>query len=270
MATERIQLDMTREAHHASKEQNANDSSKEQDINIASEEQNANDASKEHDTTEGDDTIAPSDGGPERPRKSPITAYTVCSKQLLDYMGAQKYAGDILGARSGFGFSQTFRRSVYREDMGDYVLDSIRRTVTDAILHRTSRTLHGGKMVEPVKSWDEIKNIGHRESILWLPSLEQSGDKHHAQDVNASPGPSAYATFDVEGVAYKQKMVVHDLPWLLGSEEVARLREGAPQVFGEHNLFVMRLWNNKAVSHLHILLWRLHGFLSHTEVIRSM
>jgi hypothetical protein len=82
--------------------------------------------------------------------------------------------------------------------------------------------------------------------VLWLPKEEVAG--------------SVYPTFDVDA-QFGAKMAVYNLPWLLGKDEVARLKEEAPML-RDQELLVLKQWPTWSVKSLHMLLWRLQGFLA--------
>jgi hypothetical protein len=85
-----------------------------------------------------------------------------------------------------------------------------------------------------------------RGCVLWLPREEGAATK--------------YATYDVEGAKYGQTMPVHNLRWLLGEEEVARLQAGSG-LFRDSELVVLKQWPKASMMQLHLLLWRLQGYL---------
>ncbi|KAI6781217.1 uncharacterized protein J7T54_002574 [Emericellopsis cladophorae] len=108
-------------------------------------------------------------------------------------------------------------KTVWRNDMGDFVLDKMRRVVVDALLARSD------------------KNFG--------PQTKFMDDGHAVDDASAaalSSTTSEFATFDVDGAKYGSKMAVHDLYWLLGTTEVAKLKERRPHLFDEHGLVVLK------------------------------
>lgn len=145
------------------------------------------------------------------------------------------------------------RKAVFRTDMSDLLLKMLRKTAVDALIIRTDRTAPPmEKFVQPVSSWEEAGKVKRRGCVLWL--RKQSETK---------TGPAEYATIDVPGVSYGGKMAVHNLNWLLGEEEIARLRAGAPQMWtDEHEVYVLKTWVSHSVGNLQLLLWRLHGFLA--------
>lgn len=221
----------------------------------ASEARNDAEAGESNGETKGQSTQETS----ARPRRAPVTSYTLSRKALLDPLGPKnKLVERMLGPRNGTAIPlSTKRQTVFRQDMGDVILQMMRQTVVDALIIRADReTEPKDKFVEPVSSWAEVKNVRRRGCVLWLPNSEASGD------AAAGDAPSGYATLDLDGVQYDSKIAVHNLTWLLGSEEVARLRDSVPAIFGKHQILVLKYWGSHSMVNLHMLLWRMHGYLA--------
>ena len=192
-----------------------------------------------------------------RPRRAPLSLYTLSRKDMLDeFRPASKQLGSLFAMRTGAAWSPDFRRAVWRSDLSDVILEMMRRTATDALIARVL-SVHGDKQkfVEPVPNWKALSNVQYRQSVLWLPREDGSQ--------STLPETSEYATVDVDNVAYYRKMPVHNLNWMLGSDEVARLKESAP-VFAENEILVLKHWGGHSMLRLQLLLWRMHGYLART------
>jgi hypothetical protein len=221
-----------------------------------------------------------------RQHKASITTYSLCSKSVLDTLGQEKrWSPKLLGSRDGTAFAPAARKAVFRPDMGDVLLSMLRQTAVDALITRSARTVPPlDKYVEHVASWDEIKHVQRRGCILLLRGVH---DSRHPETTLADGGVdndevplSEYATVDVGGVSYGSKMPVYDLNWLFGVDEVARLRAMAPTMFGndghqrstQHqrqpndrqiaSIYVLKTWRSHSMVNLHLLLWRLQGYLA--------
>ncbi|CAG9942288.1 unnamed protein product [Clonostachys rosea f. rosea IK726] len=199
-----------------------------------------------------------SPGDAERTGRAPITAYIVSDKGFFDLVGGKKpmWQRKLLGTRSGSATLGSFREAEFAPNTGDLLLGMLRRAAVDALIARSNRTQPPlDKFIQPVKSWEEIGLVRRRGCILWLPT-RQSQDQE-----KEGLAKTRYATYDLKDVAYDRKMPVHDLKWLLGDEEVARLRADAPDIFGSGELFVLKTWKSHSMVNLHLLLWRLQGFM---------
>ncbi|UKZ94362.1 uncharacterized protein TrAFT101_009236 [Trichoderma asperellum] len=188
--------------------------------------------------------------GPARPRRSPITSYTLSRKSLVDMIGGpnKKYLALLSAIRTGMAVAPDNRDAVWREDMGSLLLGMMRKYVVDALIVRGNRP-HGPKdrFIQPCISWKDVEGVRMRGCVIWLPEK--------------SDGPKQYATLDVEGARYGRKMVVHNLRYLLGDEELQRLRDSA-EVFREGEIFVLKQWASTSMMKLHLLLWKLQGYLA--------
>ncbi|KAM0205420.1 hypothetical protein ACHAQI_009142 [Fusarium lateritium] len=170
--------------------------------------------------------------------RAPFVSYVLARKSVIDMIGNRKNYQSRMSARSGMATLGTNKQKVFRADMGDVLLKMLRRLAVDTLIARSDRVgKQPDKFIAPVKSWEEAKEHDSRGCILYIPNEDM-------EDANS------YATLDVEGANYGNKIAVHDLRYLLGEEEVARLRN--------HRSLSMRS--------LHMLLWRLQGYLALPQV----
>lgn len=139
--------------------------------------------------------------------------------------------------------------------MGDVLLRLLRRKTVNALIYRGDRSKPPEyRFVEPCSSFEQSKAVPQRGCLLWIPCK--------------SPGAaSQYATLDVEHAKFGEKMVVHDLMWLLGKEEVQRLRTA--RIYKEGELFMLKQWRSESNMRLHQLLWRLQGYLAESKPASS-
>ncbi|EGR46308.1 uncharacterized protein TRIREDRAFT_80312 [Trichoderma reesei QM6a] len=198
------------------------------------------------------DGTADSEKDARRPRRAPITSYTLNRKSLVDMIGGKnkKYLSVLLAVRTGMAVTPDSREAVWREDMGEVLLQKMRQQATDALVLRGNRLQpHEDKhrFIEPCASWKDVEGVKLRGCVLWLPEKRDAARQ--------------YATLDIEGAQYGKKMVVHNLWWLLGEQEVQRLRESA-ELFREGEIFVLKQWGSTSMMRLHMLLWRLQGYLA--------
>ena len=199
-----------------------------------------------------------------RPTRSPITGYTICRKGLVDSLDDTKNKALLIAMRSGMAVSEKSRATEWQPGTGDALLRMLRRRATDQLVERGTRVEDRGgqhKFVQACEDWAAVKDVMARGCVLWMP---RDGDARAAAAAEAQ-----FATLDVEGVAFGAKMAVHNLWWLLGEQEVERLREGA-EVFRDREIVVLRQWRSVKMMKLHLLLWRLQGYLADsTPLIRA-
>ncbi|PFH61728.1 hypothetical protein XA68_16449 [Ophiocordyceps unilateralis] len=162
----------------------------------------------------------------------------------------------MLGMRTGLAATPDTRESVWREDLGDVLLAMLRRRAVDALIERGRPTRHAkDQSIFNCASWDDVRHVERRGCVLWLPD--------HNMDL-----PQQYATLDIEDVQYGSKMVVHDLFWLLGDDQVRRLREESP-MFRDGKILVLTHWGSITMMRLHLLLWRLQGYLDRQTAMKQ-
>ncbi|KAH7152770.1 hypothetical protein EDB81DRAFT_433714 [Dactylonectria macrodidyma] len=136
---------------------------------------------------------------------------------------------------------------IWRSDMHDFVLRQHRRCVVDALIYRADRSKRPDyRFMVKADTWDEAKTVDKKGCILW-------------QSDKVDPIADSYATLDLDNAKFAEKMPVHNLTWLLGEEELQRLRESS-ETFRDNKIVVLKLWRSESMRKLHLLLWRLQGY----------
>ncbi|KAG6055810.1 hypothetical protein E4U17_002718 [Claviceps sp. LM77 group G4] len=184
-------------------------------------------------------------------RRSPVTGYMLSRNIVFGVgkAGNQKktHGPNLAGSRTGMAMSPRISKAVWREDMGDAVLKLMRCLATDALIaasiHRKHQDLQN---LQPCK-WEEVGDVKLRGCVLWLRGEEKA--------------EVPVATMKVDGAKYGQTMAVHDLNWILGVEEVQRLK-GSSETFKNHDVLVLRQEQSESIMALHLLLWKLQGYLA--------
>ncbi|KAF5631788.1 hypothetical protein F52700_6710 [Fusarium sp. NRRL 52700] len=196
-------------------------------------------------------------------RRARIVAYTLARKSVIDMIGGvsgrkgSKGYQNKMNSHQGMAYlSHDAGRKVFRVDMGDVLLGMMRRVAVDTLITRSCREglWAPHKFIRPVASWEEAKSIPGGGAILYIP-------KEDMENMNS------YATLDIEDASYGNKMAVHDLRYLLGEEELERLREKSG-VFRDHEILVLKNFRSGSMRALHLLLWRLQGYLALPQVER--
>lgn len=203
--------------------------------------------------------------------KAPITTYTLSNKLLLDKIGNdRKSGGKLIGGRSGMAYTPASRSAVFRSDMADVVLKMMRQTLVDSLVERSAASVRHqsscGQIV-PIGSWEDAKQVKERGSLLFLQADDAKSPDAGVDKVVPS---FEYATLDVDNTSYDRKMPVYDLIRLLGKDEVARLRASAPATFSQNESqgrsvqrkYVLKRKSSHSSINLHLLLWRLEGYLA--------
>ncbi|KAF9760779.1 hypothetical protein IL306_004123 [Fusarium sp. DS 682] len=188
-------------------------------------------------------------------RRARVVAYALARKSLIDLIARRNnYQAKLWAWRSGMSVYQSGVEKVFRSDMGDVLLEMLRRVAVDALITRSCRKglWAPHKFIKPVSSWEEAKTVPGGGAVLYIP-------KEPMEDINS------YATLDIEDAPFASKMAVHDLRFLLGEEELERLRKTS-QVFREHELLVLKNFRSGSMRALHLLLWRLQGYLALPQV----
>ncbi|KAF4967461.1 hypothetical protein FSARC_4984 [Fusarium sarcochroum] len=189
-------------------------------------------------------------------RRAPFTTYILGRKSTLDAVGnsgTKLYVVKLSSQRSGMLDRSTRGTGyrVWRPDLGDVVLKMLRREAVDVLIMRSAKSKQE-KFVKPVTSWEEAKGVVGGGSILWFPKTPMGNT-------------NSYATLDIEGANFGGKMAVHDMTYLLGEEEAERLRNES-EILRDQEISVLRNWKSESMRSLHLLLWRLQGYLAESKV----
>ncbi|KAI5468073.1 Alpha/Beta hydrolase protein [Mariannaea sp. PMI_226] len=192
----------------------------------------------------------------ERRRQSPVTNYCLSRLSLVEALSekagksARSSRYRMFGSRSGMVTSTyNIHDAIWRPDMGEMILRQQRRAVVDALIYRATRSKDPDfRFLQSVNNWDEVKNIEKRGSVLWFAD-------------RVDPVADSFATLDIQHAKWWKKMPVHNLTWLLGGDEVHRLRESS-EIFRNNDIVVLKLWRSESMRKLHLLLWRMQVFVS--------
>ncbi|OAQ98434.1 hypothetical protein LLEC1_02578 [Akanthomyces lecanii] len=192
--------------------------------------------------------VAAQSSGGQDEAAARVTGYVASQKSVFEALSGpnKRLRGALLARRAGMAVSPEATTPVWRHNMSEVVLQNMRSEAASELVRRAA--VANFKFVQPCAKWEDIKHVERRGCILWLP---------RAQDEVAA---RQHATFDVDGANYGSKMAVHNLVWLLGEAESARLRSES-EMFQHNELLVLKSWPTKTMVQLHLLLWKLQGYL---------
>lgn len=201
----------------------------------------------------GEDELDTYENGRDPRFRAPFVSYALARKSVIDMIGRRKNYQGRMSARSGMASLRTINQKVFRPDMGDVLLKMLRHLAVDTLITRSAREGKKPDMfITPVKSWEEAKKHVGRGSILYIPNEDM-------EDANS------YATLDVADANYASKVAVHDLRYLLGEEELNRLRSES-KAFSDYDILILTHHRSLSMRKLHMLLWKLQGYLALPEV----
>ncbi|KAJ4329130.1 hypothetical protein N0V84_000490 [Fusarium piperis] len=192
-----------------------------------------------------------------RPRRAPLTVYVLARKKAIEIMSTpglnHKHLSNLTMSRHGMAMLTKGERRIWREGMDEVLLEMMRREAVNILVLRAQNSKAPSfKFIQPCSGWDDVETLAKGGCILWLPK-ESQGAK------------SVYATLDVDVNWGRAKLPVHDLTWLLGEEEVERLR-GEAELFQDQEVLVLKPWKSEVMRSLHLLLWKLQGYLADPQV----
>lgn len=192
-----------------------------------------------------------------RPLRAPWTAYVLARKKAVEILSTpgsnQRFLVNMACSRHGMAMLGKWEKKVWREGMDELLLGRMRREAANVLVLRAQTSKAPSfKFIEPCSGWDDMETLAKGGCILWLPK-ESQGAK------------SVYATLDVAANWGRAKLPVHDLVWLLGEEEVEGLRREA-ELFQGQEILVLKPWKSEVMRSLHLLLWKLQGYLADPQV----
>ncbi|KAL1850466.1 hypothetical protein VTK73DRAFT_9652 [Phialemonium thermophilum] len=197
------------------------------------------------------------------------TGYTLSRLDLLgDGQRSKKQSypamirGRLLQGESSHRTRWAARKAPWREDMGVFLLELMRRRIVEDLLYLCRLSEQADRQyVVRRQGWDEMGRHPFRGCVLWLGG-SPSGAQDAAGDAEeTSREPGFFATLDVERARYDRKIPVHNLRMLLGEEHVDRLRRESP-LMSDGNLFLVC---RKRTVQLQLKLWKLQGFMAGSQ-----
>ncbi|RMJ07585.1 hypothetical protein CDV36_012819 [Fusarium kuroshium] len=197
---------------------------------------------------------------PRRPRRAPLTTYILARKKAIEILSTpganHKLLSNLTFTRHGMAMQTKGERRIWREGMDEVLLTKMRREAANTLILRAQRSKAPMfKFIQPCSGWDDTEVLSNGGCVLWFPN-ESQGEK------------SVYATLDIEanwGISERTKLPVHDLTWLLGEEEVERLKKES-ELFQDREVLLLKPWRSRSMRSLHLLLWRLQGYLADPQV----
>jgi hypothetical protein len=165
----------------------------------------------------------------------------------------------LLARRSRYREVISGRDTVWRQDMGPFLLDLQRRRAVDMLLY-LSEMCEGEearRYLRPCKTWGDVKEVGTGGCVLWYP-IKDDGQSGSWPTEEPGSIPDEYATIDVHGLKQTTRLAIHNLIMLLGAEQLDRLRQNS-RIFRDNTL----VWlGRKRTTDVQMRLWKLQGYLA--------
>ncbi|KAJ4302067.1 hypothetical protein N0V88_002203 [Collariella sp. IMI 366227] len=146
------------------------------------------------------------------------------------------------------GLTAIINDAKWRTDMDDVLLRLMRRRAIEGLAH-FARMSEGGEReyVIRLEKWSEAEIWNHRGCLLWLGPEGGQG----------KGGPPRLSTTHVGEEGKWGTLAVHNLPVILGSENVERFRRES-KLLREGSLFLL---GRLGSIQLQMLLWKLQGYM---------
>ncbi|KAJ3457697.1 hypothetical protein MRS44_014838 [Fusarium solani] len=195
-----------------------------------------------------------------RPRRAPLTVYVLARKSAIEILSTpgqnHKYLSNLTSTRHGMAMLAKGERRIWREGMDEVLLQMMRREATNTLILRAQHSEPPVyKFIHPCEGWEDTDMLYRGGCVLWLPKRWQGRR-------------SVYQTIDGDPKLGAEKVPIHDLMWLLGEKEMRRLREEA-ELFRGREVLVLKPWKSRAMRNLHLLLWKLQGYLAEPKVTET-
>ncbi|GAP92630.1 putative esterase-like protein [Rosellinia necatrix] len=185
------------------------------------------------------------------------SAYVVARRDLISAFtmkasGYEKQAKGLFGGVSS-RYSRFASKAVWREDMSSFILSRIRQGIVEDLLYLSNLCVDDSRhYIIKCHGWDDVQS--KREgAILWLGN---TAEPNQAPNPDIQPGP--FAIYNIAKDNRTTSLAVHNLPMLLGTEDIAKVRQEAA-VLADGSLFVLA---GRRTANLQVKLWRLQGYLA--------
>ncbi|KAI1080725.1 hypothetical protein F5B20DRAFT_589103 [Whalleya microplaca] len=197
----------------------------------------------------------PGNGQPNAPSAYTLSRQDLIASFVTNTSGFKNSQKRLMGPSSS-RYRSLASKAIWREDMDTFILEQMRRHIATQLLY-ISRCCEREKRYYIVKcwGWNDVQ-YKHKGALLWFGEAEETPDSEKPQ---SQPGP--FAIFDClnhRGLLGTTSVPVHNLPMLLGSEYVKRLRRDA-SMLQDGEIFMLA---GRRTVHLQMKLWRLQGYLT--------
>jgi len=196
----------------------------------------------------------------DRPVKGGPRAYLLARRDLVSAIGEQgsgyqKTHLNLYGL-TNTAFGTFSRQAVWRQGMDSVVLDRMRQSIVEDLTYLGRLCTEDKRhYIAKCYGWDDVQ-YKHQGAVLWFDDSPKSDGTTKPEDA-----PGLLATYDVAhvkpGVDATTTLAVHNMPLLLGAENVAKLKQEV--AFSDGSLFMLA---GRRTTHVQQQLWRLQGYLA--------
>ncbi|KAK0652926.1 hypothetical protein B0T16DRAFT_320573 [Cercophora newfieldiana] len=194
------------------------------------------------------------------------SAYILSNGELLESLTTMR--SPLAGKHKGM-MRQTLRhmsptmqflnRAIWRDDMGPFLLEILRRRVVDELLYFADKVENADRRyLIKCDTWEQAKQYNHRGCLLYFGEALTT-------EPTTTPGPEPLTTtalprlsaLTIENVKLNGKLAVHNMQDLLSEPHLHRLKTEST-LFRDGSLFLL---GRKPTIDLQLLLWKLQGYL---------
>ncbi|KAK1469700.1 hypothetical protein CMEL01_01467 [Colletotrichum melonis] len=195
--------------------------------------------------------------------KSP-SAYVVSRKPVIDSMAGKRGKtpfGDgwrtLLGRNPKVMNSDIPKRLVWRQDMGDFVLENLRKNIMKYVTGYVEADEGHSSCIQPLETWEDVHDAQKRSCLLWYDAANIPAGESRWDEWMEEGKVKPFATYDVPDAKYEKSLPIYDIGRLMGPKYLAKLRE--IPVFRERSLFVVK---KKRSIPLQLYLWKLQAYMA--------
>ncbi|KAI3554374.1 hypothetical protein CABS01_01067 [Colletotrichum abscissum] len=195
--------------------------------------------------------------------KSP-SAYVVSRKPVIDSMAGKRGKtpfGDgwrtLLGRNPKVMNSDIPKRLVWRQDMGDFVLENLRKNIMKYVTWHVEAGEGRSSCIQPLETWEDVHDAQKRSCLLWYDAANITAGESRWDEWMKKGKVKPFATYDVPDAKYEKSLPIYDIGRLMGPKYLAKLRE--IPVFRERSLFVVK---KKRSIPLQLYLWKLQAYMA--------
>ncbi|KAL2877595.1 hypothetical protein SGCOL_007122 [Colletotrichum sp. CLE4] len=192
------------------------------------------------------------------------SAYVVLRKPVIDSMAGKRGKtpfGDgwrtLLGRNQKVMNSDIPKRLVWREDMGDFVLDNLRKNVMKNIAYSVEMDNQKRSYIEPLERWEDVHESEKRGCLLWYDRAKVPTEESQWDEWMKEGQIKPFATYDVPDAKYEKSLPIYDIGRLMGPDYLAKLRK--MPLFRTKSLFVVK---KKPSTPLQLYLWKLQAYMA--------
>lgn len=183
-------------------------------------------------------------------------AYVLARQDLISAFmkrasGYHQFSKRLFGGSSS-RYAKFASQAVWREDMDSFILHQMRDGIINDLIYLSRLCTEDSRYyIVKCYGWDDVQ-YKQQGAVLWFGDADEPNS---AVKSKVQPGP--LSIYNISNDTVKASVAVHNIPMLLGTEGVTKVRQKAA-ILADGSLFMLA---GRRTANLQLKLWWLQGYL---------